>query len=281
MKFASYLLDGSPAFGIVVGTGVVTMSRGPGARFASLKAALAAGCLDELGKAAKERVPDLQLAELHFLPTIPDAEKVLIVGTNYLSHAAELGRKPPPQPRIVARYQNTLVAHGEPIIRPKVSEQLDFEGELAVVIGRQARHVPAAQGLDYVAGYTCFNDASLRDYQLMTPAAGKNFISTAGFGPWLVTKDEIPDPTKLELTTRLNGVVVQHVFTDDLIHSIGEIIAYVSGFTRLEPGDVIATGTPQGIGWFRKPPLWMKAGDVCEVELSGIGVLRNSVVDEA
>jgi 2-keto-4-pentenoate hydratase/2-oxohepta-3-ene-1,7-dioic acid hydratase in catechol pathway len=178
------------------------------------------------------------------------------------------------------RFTDTLVGHGGELIRPKVSDNFDFEGELAVVIGKPARHVTAEQALDHVAGYTCFVDGSVRDYQKFSVTSGKNFPGTGPLGPWLVTPDEIPDPSKLTLTTRLNGSQVQHSPTDLLIYSIPQIIAFCSDFTQLSPGDVIATGTPEGVGHSRKPPLWMKPGDVLEVEISGIGTLRAHVADE-
>jgi 2-keto-4-pentenoate hydratase/2-oxohepta-3-ene-1,7-dioic acid hydratase in catechol pathway len=161
-----------------------------------------------------------------------------------------------------------------------VSDNFDFEGELAVVIGKAARHITAEQALDHVAGYTCFVDGSVRDYQKFSVTSGKNFPGTGPLGPWLVTTDEIPDPSRLTLTTRLNGMEVQHSPTDLLIYSIPQIIAFCSDFTALSPGDVIATGTPEGVGHSRKPPLWMKPGDTLEVEIAGIGTLRARVADE-
>jgi 2-keto-4-pentenoate hydratase/2-oxohepta-3-ene-1,7-dioic acid hydratase in catechol pathway len=178
------------------------------------------------------------------------------------------------------RFTDTLVGHDGEMIRPTVSDNSDFEGELALVIGKGGRHVKAENALDHVAGYTCFVDGSVRDYQKFSVTSGKNFPGTGPFGPWIVTTDEIPDPSKLTLTTRLNGTQVQYSPTDLLIYSIPQIIAFCSDFTTLSPGDVIATGTPEGVGHSRKPPLWMKAGDVLEVEISSIGTLRAHIVDE-
>ncbi len=178
------------------------------------------------------------------------------------------------------RFTDTLAANGAPLVRPTVSDNFDFEGELALIIGKGGRHIAEDRALDHVAGYACFNDGSIRDWQKHSVSAGKNFPSTGGFGPWMVTKDEIPDPAALTLTTRLNGAEVQHAGTDMLIFPIPRLIAYVSAFTALNPGDVIATGTPEGVGLTRTPPLWMKPGDVVEVEISGIGTLRNPVVAE-
>jgi 2-keto-4-pentenoate hydratase/2-oxohepta-3-ene-1,7-dioic acid hydratase in catechol pathway len=178
------------------------------------------------------------------------------------------------------RLANTLTGHEGEMIRPAVSQSFDFEGELAVVIARGGRHIPVERALEHVAGYTCFVDGSVRDYQKFSVTSGKNFPATGPLGPWIVTTDEIDDPRRLMLTTRLNGQEVQKSATDLLIYSVPQIIAFCSQFTPLAPGDVIATGTPEGVGHRRNPPLWMKPGDVLEVEISGIGTLRNRVVDE-
>lgn len=186
----------------------------------------------------------------------------------------------PTVPSVFSRLHNTLVVHGGDIVRPRASVDFDFEGELAVVIGQRCRHVPRASALSVIAGYTCFLDGSVRDFQKHSVTAGKNFPATGPLGPWLVTTDVIADPQRLELTTRLNGTVVQHDTTDHMIFDVATIIEYLSTVTWLEPGDVIATGTPDGVGLGRKPPLWMKAGDKVEVEISGIGKLNVTVVDE-
>jgi 2-keto-4-pentenoate hydratase/2-oxohepta-3-ene-1,7-dioic acid hydratase in catechol pathway len=179
-----------------------------------------------------------------------------------------------------ARFPDTLVGHDGAMIRPRISSAFDYEGELAIVIGRPAHRVAAAEALDCVAGYTCFVDGSVRDYQKYSVTAGKNFPATGPLGPWLVTTDEMPDPSRLTLITRLNGIEVQRATTDLLIHSVADIVAFCSAFTPLSPGDVIATGTPEGVGHRRKPPLWMKSGDLLEVEITEIGTLRAHVVDE-
>jgi 2-keto-4-pentenoate hydratase/2-oxohepta-3-ene-1,7-dioic acid hydratase in catechol pathway len=178
------------------------------------------------------------------------------------------------------RFADTLIGHEGDKIRPTVSDNFDFEGELTLVIGKGGRHIKAERALDHIAGYTCFVDGSVRDYQKFSVTPGKNFPGTGPLGPWLVTTDEIPDPGKLTLTTRLNGTQVQHSPTSQLIYSIPQIIAFCSDFTALSPGDVIATGTPEGVGHGRKPPLWMKPDDVLEVEISSIGTLRTRVADE-
>jgi len=229
---------------------------------------------------AQHATPDRTLDEIKFLPVIPQPGKILCAGINYRSHAAEMARELPKQPSMFIRFADTLVGHGGELIRPKVSDHFDFEGELALVIGKGGRHIAAEHALEHVAGYTCFVDGSVRDYQKFSVTSGKNFPGTGLLGPWLVTRDEIPDPGRLTLMTRLNGKEVQHATTDLLIYSIPQIIAFCSDFTALAPGDVISTGTPEGVGHGRKPPLWMKAGDTLEVEITGIGVLRAQVADQ-
>jgi 2-keto-4-pentenoate hydratase/2-oxohepta-3-ene-1,7-dioic acid hydratase in catechol pathway len=251
-----------------------------GGRAADLKQALALGLLPQIADAAAAAKPDHKLADITFLPAIPNPELIACAGINYRSHASETGRDIPKQPSIFIRRANTLVGHGGEMIRPTVSTHFDFEGELAVVIGRGGRHIAIERALDHVAGYTCFVDGSVRDYQKFSVTSGKNFPGTGPLGPWIVTCDEIPDPTRLTLTTRLNGTEMQRSGTDLLIYSIPQIIAFCSDFTPLSPGDVIATGTPEGVGHRRTPPVWMKAGDVLEVEITGIGTLRNRIVDE-
>jgi 2-keto-4-pentenoate hydratase/2-oxohepta-3-ene-1,7-dioic acid hydratase in catechol pathway len=188
----------------------------------------------------------------------------------------------PENPQVFLRLVNTLVAHNQPMVRPRISGDFDYEGELAVVIGRPGRHIAKSDALSHIFGYTCFNDGSIRDIQFKhSIAAGKNFHATGGFGPWIVTADEIPDPTRLQLVTRLKGKEVQHTGIDDLIFDIPTLISYCSDWTPLVAGDVISTGTPEGVGFARKPPLWMKPGDVVEVEIDGgIGVLRNPIIAE-
>ena len=280
MKLASYVADGTPAFGVVSGDGVITMNHRLGGRPADLKAALAAGSIPRMRELAADAKPDHKLAAIQFLPVIPNPELIACAGVNYRAHAAETGRELPKQPSMFLRRTNTLVGHEGELVRPLLSTQFDFEGELTVVIGRGGRHIKMADALEHVAGYTILVDGSVRDYQKFSVTSGKNWPGTGPLGPWLVTPDEIPDPSKLTLMTRLNGTEVQHSGTDMLIYSIPQIIAFVSDFTPLSPGDVIATGTPEGVGHRRTPPLYMKAGDVLEVEISSIGTLRNRVVDE-
>jgi len=282
MRLVSFERNGRAGFGVVVGGGIVDATTQLSGRPRGLREALAAGDLSELARLAGGK-PDLALDDVTFAPVIPDAAKLLCVGVNYMPHIREMGRERPDKPVIFTRFADSIVGHGRPLLKPLASEQFDFEGELAVVIGKRARRVTRERALDYVAGYTCFNDGSVRDYQRHSPqfTPGKNFHASGAFGPWLVTADEIPDPRKLELTTRLNGEVVQHESVGELCFDVPQLIEYCSVWTQLEPGDVIVTGTPGGVGAGRKPPLWMKAGDTIEVEITGIGTLRNPVVAEA
>lgn len=280
MKLASYIADGKECYGVVRGDSIITMNEQFGGHAVSLREALAGGLLPRIREASEKVGPDRKLAEIKFLPVITRPEKILCVGINYKSHAAEHGTEAPKLPNIFTKFVNTLVAHEGDMIRPKVSTNLDFEGELAVVIGKGGRHITAADALSHIAGYTCFCDGSVRDFTKYSLVASKNFLGSSPLGPWMVTADEIPDPTKLTLVTRLNGKEMQRSGTDMLIHDIPRIIEFCSMFTPLSPGDIIATGTPEGIGAKHNPPVWMKAGDVLEIEISGIGTLRNRVVDE-
>jgi 2-keto-4-pentenoate hydratase/2-oxohepta-3-ene-1,7-dioic acid hydratase in catechol pathway len=277
VKLISYLHAGKPGFGIVKEQSVIAL--GPRTRQPRLKHVL--DRMDMLRAFADESA-DLRLDELTYAPAIPNPDKIFCVGINYLHHQQETGHARPEHPLIFTRFANSQVGHEQPMIRPRVSEQLDFEGELAVVIGRAGRHISEADALSFVAGYAAYNDGSIRDWQRhssqFTP--GKNFVGTGAFGPWLVTPDEVPDVLRTTLVTRLNGREVQRATTDDLIFGIPALIAYCSTFTELVPGDTIITGTPGGVGAFRDPPLWMKPGDVVEVEIDGIGVLRNRVTEE-
>jgi 2-keto-4-pentenoate hydratase/2-oxohepta-3-ene-1,7-dioic acid hydratase in catechol pathway len=278
MKLLSFTAEGKEWFGALRDDGVVTLNDKIGQP--NLRAALAASAMDNMRGIAQRATPDRKLDQIKFLPVIPQPHKILCAGINYRSHAAEMSRELPKQPSMFIRFADTLVGHGGELIRPKVSGHFDFEGELALVIGKGGRHIAAERALEHVAGYTCFVDGSVRDYQKFSVTSGKNFPGTGPLGPWLVTSDEIPDPSRLTLMTRLNGKEVQRSPTDLLIYSIPQIIAFCSDFTALSPGDVISTGTPEGVGHSRKPPLWMKAGDTLEVEITGIGSLRAHVVDE-
>jgi 2-keto-4-pentenoate hydratase/2-oxohepta-3-ene-1,7-dioic acid hydratase in catechol pathway len=212
---------------------------------------------------------------------LPDVDNIYCVGRNYKGHVAEGNQKLPDYPSTFLRTKVSMVPHGGNLVRPKVSGDFDYEGELAFVVGKGGRHIKRADALSHIAGYTILMDGSIRDYQFKhCLIIGKNFFATGAIGPWMVTADEVGDPTQLDLATRLNGQQVQHTKTDDLIFDIPHIIEYLSSITPLLPGDIVATGTPEGVGFARKPPLWMKAGDTLEIEISKIGILRNPVIAE-
>jgi 2-keto-4-pentenoate hydratase/2-oxohepta-3-ene-1,7-dioic acid hydratase in catechol pathway len=281
MRIASFEVDGTASFGLVTADGAGIVDLGCRVHYPDVAAVLRAGALAELS-VFEDAAPDLALEDVALLPAVPDPRrKVLCVGLNYRAHVAEsAGREVPENPRIFARLDDTIIGDGEPMWRPRNSAQFDYEGELAVVIGRPGRHIPAALALGHVAAYTIFNDGSVRDFQKHSVTAGKNFPRTGPLGPWLVTADEIPDPAALTLTTRVNGEERQRTSTGDMILSVAALIEYISAFTPLSPGDVIATGTPEGVAHARRPPPWLKPGDVVEVEISGIGTLRNPVIAE-
>jgi 2-keto-4-pentenoate hydratase/2-oxohepta-3-ene-1,7-dioic acid hydratase in catechol pathway len=273
MRLMSFLRpDGTPSWGATNGETVSDLlDHAPG-----LKAALA------MTVSLAPTATSWRLDEVTFLPPIPNPDKIICDGLNYLSHIREGGREPPKQPTIFTRWANTQVGHRQPLVRPHVSATLDYEGELAVVIGRSCRHVKAADAGTVIAGYACYNDGSVREWQRHSSqyTPGKNFPHTGGFGPWIVTPDEIGNISEQHLVTRLNGEEVQCATLDDLVFDVPALVEYCSTFTRLEPGDVIITGTTGGVGAYRKPPLWMKPGDTVEVEITGIGTLRNPVAQE-
>jgi len=283
MKLVSFLTsDGEASFGLLVEQDVVDVGKRLGGKARSLRGALEAGLLDNIRAFEKER-PDYRLGDLSLLPPIPEPPKLVMIGLNYRSHQEELRVPVPKNPMMIGRFANSQIGHGEPIIRPSNSEALDFEGELAVVIGQSARNIPRQQALNAVLGYACYMDGTIRDFQnhtsQVTPA--KSFPGTGAFGPWIVTRDEIADPDKLNLETRINGEVMQRASTSDMIWGVADLVAYLSTCLALQPGDVICTGTPAGVGWTRKPPRWLKRGDRVEVEITGIGTLMNPVEDEA
>jgi len=282
MKLASFRRAGRATYGAVLEENrIVDLGARFADRFPTLREAIAGGALQELRRAAETARPDGALDTVTLLEPIPDA-RIICVGRNYRAHVAEAAGAVPPFPSVFIRLAASVVAHGQPIRLSRLSSDYDYEGELALVIGTGGHHIPAEAALEHIAGYTCFNEACYRDFQFKhSLTVGKNFAASGAFGPWMTTADEIPDPRELELTTRLNGAQVQHASVDELIFDIPYLIAYLSGMTPLLPGDVIVTGTPEGVGFARKPPLWLKAGDVVEVEISRIGVLRNHVVPEA
>lgn len=217
------------------------------------------------------------------LPPVGAPGKIICVGLNYVDHSKESGMAVPAYPTLFARFASSLVGHKRPMLRPRESSMFDFEGELVAVIGKAGRRIAKASALDHVAGYSIFNDGSVRDYQLRTSqwTVGKNFDGTGAFGPAFVSADELPlGASGLKIETRLNGTVAQSANTSDLVFDIAELVASISESTTLEPGDIIVTGTPAGVGHARKPPLYMKAGDIVEVEVEGLGVLRNPIEDD-
>lgn len=278
MKLISYRRNGVDGWGVLTEGGVVDMAARLGEQGATLRDALGSGVLP--GVSATDA--DFPLDAVALALPVPNAEKVFCVGQNYAAHIHEMGYAIPKFPAIFMRTASSFSAHGEPIVRPKASECLDYEAELTGVIGKRARHVAEADALEVVAGYTIMNDGSVRDWQSRGPQVtpGKNFHRSGALGPCIVTVDEIPDPAALTMETRVNGESRQHTRTDDMVFTLQRLIHVISTFTWLEPGDMISTGSPSGVAAGFDPPRWLVPGDVVEMEISGIGVLRNEVVDE-
>jgi len=281
MKLASFCIASRTSWGMVEGNSIVDVGKVLQARYSDLRALIAAGAQDEVLRQVAT-APRIPVTDIQWLPVIPNPEKIICVGLNYEMHRKEIGRSVVEQPTIFARYANSHTGHLANIQRPRVSTSLDYEGELAVIIGKPGRYIAQAQAWDHIAGYACYNDGTLRDWQRHTTqfTPGKNFPQTGAFGPWMVTRESLGEIGSQRIQTRLNGTVVQDATLGDMIFSIPKLIEYCSSFTRLEPGDVIATGTPGGVGDKRDPQLWMKPGDSVEVEIDGIGILRNGVADE-
>lgn len=287
MRLLSYLHNGQESYGAAVDENVVNLSRAfP--QYATLADYLGAGRWTQAAQDAAGQPVDGALASITYLPVIPRPEKIVCAVRNYMDHhkevlAAGMQRELSEEPPIFLRVWRSQVAHGQPIVCPRVSESLDWEGELAVIIGKEGRDIPQANAFEHVAGYACYNDGSVREWQFHAKqiASGKNFESTGGFGPWMVTADEIEPNAELKLEVRLNGTVVQSSHTGHMIFPIAKLISYASTIFTLVPGDVIATGTPAGVGWSRKPQWFMKPGDVCEVEIERIGTLVNPIVAQA
>ncbi|NLS01277.1 fumarylacetoacetate hydrolase family protein [Rhizobium sp. P38BS-XIX] len=280
MKFSTFLFGGRKSWGIVEGDTIFDVGAVLSGTYADLKAAIAAGF--EGVSAAKSDAKAYDTHAIEWLPVVPNPDKILCVGLNYEMHRKETGRTEVDNPTIFARYSNSQTGHLAPIIRPRVSTELDFEGELAVIIGKGGRYISRADALSHVAGYACYNDGSVRDFQRHTHqfTPGKNFPDTGAFGPWMMTPDELGPLGNLRIQTRLNGMVVQDATFDQMIFDIPRQIEYCSSFTRLEPGDVIVSGTPGGVGAKRNPPLWMKPGDLIEVDIERLSILRNTIGEE-
>ena len=282
MQLISFRKADRASYGVVVEDGIVDVGWRLGKRLPDLKSVLAQGALADVAQVAATAKPTLKLDEVEFLPVIPNPDKIICAGVNYEAHRIEMGREKDKYVMLFSRYPDTIVGHGQHLIRPAASGRYDFEGEIAVVIGRAARNVSRDNAMDYVAGFTCFMDGSVRDFQNHTSQfmPGKNFLMSGAMGPWLVTTDSVGDPHKMTLTTRVNGKVMQEGVLGDLSFPVAEIVEYASRWTRLMPGDVISTGTPGGVGNARKPPVFLRSGDVVEVQVAGVGTLRNPVRDE-
>jgi len=282
MRLASYTLRGRPSFGAVVGDGIVDL-RGRLARFSTLIDVFRAGALEEARAAAAGVRPDVPLAEVELLPPLLAPEKILCIGINYAERERDYDfAERPKYPSMFYRAPNSLVGHGQPLVRPKISDQLDYEGEIAMVIGRECRHVPKDRALAVIGGLTLCNEGTIRDWirhGKFNVTQGKNFDSSGSIGPWIETDVDLAQP--LRLIVRKNGAVTQDDTTANMIFSFADLIAYVTTFMTLKPGDIISTGTPVKKGPKADPPVWLKPGDTIEVECPEIGVLRNSVVDEA
>lgn len=282
MKFVSYTRCGRSGFGLVVEGGIVELAGRLDAGVTTLRQAIAADILAQAEPYAQGRGAELGWSDLSLLPVIPDPAKILCIGLNYQKHKEETGRPDVDNPTIFTRFADTQVGHGQALVKPNVTERFDYEGEMAVIIGRAGRAISEADALKHVAGYACYNEGSVRNWQRHTSqfTPGKNFPGTGAFGPYLVTQQEVGDYRALPIQTRLNGRVMQEATLADLIFPVEHLIAYVSRFTPLSPGDVIVSGTPGGVGDKRDPPVYMVPGDTVEVEIGALGILRNPVVAE-
>ena len=280
MRFVSFRASGRARYGIVVGNGIVDLTTRRSEP--DLKSLIASGGLAEAGKTYAGNKPDFALDAIEFDPVIPNPSKIICIGLNYHEHRNETKMTGDAYPAIFLRFADTQIGHLQKVILPKASETLDYEAELALIIGKTGRHIKERDAMSYVAGFSCYNDVSVRDYQRhasqWTP--GKNFPATGPFGPCLVTPDEVGELAGKKIQTRLNRDTVQSSTLDMMIFPPAKLIEYISTFTPLYPGDVIATGTPGGVGWVRKPPLWMKPGDTVEIDIEGVGILRNTIVAE-
>jgi 2-keto-4-pentenoate hydratase/2-oxohepta-3-ene-1,7-dioic acid hydratase in catechol pathway len=282
MRFVSFESGGEASYGVWQDEkSWLQAPRDFVAKYPDLKSVISAGQLSQLVTATSVAGRVIQAGSAKLLPVIPHPGKIFCVGLNYKSHVAEMKRADSEFPAIFIRFADSLNAHDAPLPKPAVTQRFDFEGELAIIIGKSGRHIPTNKVWEYIAGYTCFMDGTARDWQRHTHqwGPGKNFPKTGPLGPFMATREVIPDVNTLTLQTRLNGEVMQNASVANLIFTLPEVIAYISGFTELSPGDVIATGTPGGVGDKREPALYMKTGDVIEVEITGLGTLRNVVED--
>jgi len=278
MKLASYTHRNMPSYGAVTAGGIVDLKKFIGPKYPTLLTLLERKGIEEARSALLGKSPDLDERQIEYLPLIPDRINIFCTGLNYRDHIAETKSEAPKFPRLFMKLDESLVGHKVPMIRPKASVEYDFEAELMVVMGREARYVSKADALRYVAGYTLFNDGSLRDFQRRTTDQGKNFYHSSSVGPYLITLDEVPSEAEMKLYARLNGKVEQEANIADMIFPVPVLIEYFSSITRLRPGDMIATGTCGRVSYSEKQ--FMKAGDTIEIEITGIGKLVNPIVDE-
>ncbi|MDP3521195.1 MAG: fumarylacetoacetate hydrolase family protein [Hydrogenophaga sp.] len=283
MKLMSYLHAGLASYGAWTPAGIHDLGGQFRVTWPDLQAVIASDAALALARHHIEQGAKtyLDAADIVTLPLLSRPAKIFCIGVNYADHAQETQIAAAPHPTVFMRFADSQVGHGQPLVMPMESEQLDFEGEMAVVIGRGGRRIPREKAWEHVVGCACYNDASVRDWQFHSSqwGPGKNFHHTGAFGPWLVTRDEVdPSLKPLTLTTRLNGEVMQQASTEDMLFDVPALIAYCSTLLPLQPGDVIVTGTPAGVGMSRQPPLYLQAGDVVEVEITGLGCLRNTVV---
>ncbi|MFQ0990907.1 fumarylacetoacetate hydrolase family protein [Gilliamella apicola] len=279
MKLVSYLVSGRASFGLLNHNGIVDLKEKLGNKYADLKSLLADSEGLTVAKTYLDAPSDIDEQDITYLPVIPNPNKILCVGMNYAEKRAEFNETSS-APTLFVRFPDSQTGHKTNIIKPAITDELDYEGELAIIIGKEGFRIKPEEALSHVAGYSCYMDGSIRDWQYTWFTAGKNWPSTGAFGPCITTSDEIPDPTVLSLTTYLNGQEMQHDCIKNLVHTVPELISYISTFTRLSPGDVILTGSPGGVGKKRNPPVFMKDGDKIEVEITGIGRLTNYVVAE-
>lgn len=283
MKIISFDVNGKAHYGAVVGEDIIDLSALLGPDCPGIIDFIAQNPVAEVEALIKAGRTDYALKDVRLLPVVPKAGKIICVGLNYEEHKKEGVRNPADKPMLFARWPETLIAHGDPMVVPKISDMLDFEAEMLVVIGKETgRYLPAFEALDKVFGYSCMNEGSVRDWQRHSSqvTAGKNFVGTGPVGPWIVTADEIPDVQDLDLELRVNGEIMQKANTGDMIWSVADTIEYVTQWIPLHPGDLIATGTPAGVGSRRTPPVFLKDGDVVEVSISRIGTLQNRVTRE-
>ena len=282
MKLVKFARMGKISFGALKAGGVVDLTGRIDHNANSVKDILKLNLVEKAKEYIKDKDGEISISEVTFLPVIPDPEKIFCIGLNYQEHKKETGRPDVKNPTIFTRFANTQTGHLQPLVKPNFSDRFDYEGELAITIGKGGRYIKEKNALEHIAGYSCYNDGSVRDFQRHTSqyTPGKNFPATGPFGPYLVTPDEVGDYKKLPIETRLNGKIMQKAKLSDLIFPIPKLINYISTFTTLTTGDVIVTGTPGGVGDRREPPVYMKPGDVVEVDIGKVGILMNFITED-